>query len=92
MKTTIKVSASFPMSITSDPSCAPVLKEVKTLGRSSTFIETVAPPEYSITLVDGEDTIYELPVTELVFKDFLNKFLEHYGYRERGKGINGINR
>ena len=91
MKTTIKVSASFPMSITCDPSCAPVLKEVKTLGRSSTFIETVAPPEYSITLVDGEDTIYELPVAELVFKDFLNKFLEHYGCRERGKGLNGTN-
>jgi hypothetical protein len=79
MKTTIKVSASCPMSITHDPSCSPVLKEVKTLGRSSTFIETVAPPEYAITLVDGEDTIYELPVAESVFKDFLNKFMKHFG-------------
>lgn len=74
MKKTIKVAIARPPSIKMVADIVSTEGKLRTIGNSD-----VDPAEFYIALTDGNKVIYEIPVSEDMSVDFLNKLLEHFG-------------
>lgn len=86
MKKAIKIAIACPLSITMVEDIVSTKEEIRATGNFGASIKIVDPTEYYVVLTDGNKVLYELPASEDMCVDLLNKLLEHYGMsREQGK-------